>query len=155
MNLSKKRRAFLNSALALISTILIPAKGYARWDETAYNEVDIADSILSIGIRNPGELRDASKNIELSLPEIAENGAIVPIKILSKIPKTERIFVFAEKNPQPLVSDYMFTPDVEPFVASRIKMGETAFVHVIVLADGIFYRTARQVKVTIGGCGEE
>ena len=63
--------------------------------------------------------------------------------------------MFAEKNPQPLVSDYMFTPDVEPFVASRIKMGETAFVHVIVLADGIFYRTARQVKVTIGGCGEE
>ena len=155
MNLSKKRRAFLNSALALISTLLIPAKGYARWDETAYNEVDIADSIRSIGIRNPGELRDASKNIELSLPEIAENGAIVPIKILSKIPKTERIFVFAEKNPQPLVSDYMFTSDVEPFVASRIKMGETAFVHVIVLADGIFYRTARQVKVTIGGCGEE
>ena len=155
MNLSKKRRAFLNSALALISTLLIPAKGYARWDETAYNEVDIADSIRRIGIRNPGELRDASKNIELSLPEIAENGAIVPIKILSKIPKTERIFVFAEKNPQPLVSDYMFTPDVEPFVASRIKMGETAFVHVIVLADGIFYRTARQVKVTIGGCGEE
>ncbi|MDA0236949.1 MAG: thiosulfate oxidation carrier protein SoxY [Proteobacteria bacterium] len=155
MTLSKQRRAFLQSALTIISTLLIPINGYARWNEKAYNEIDIVNTFRSIGIRNPDELRDAGKNIELSLPEIAENGAIVPIKILSKIPKTERIFVFAEKNPQPLVSDYMFTAGVEPFIASRIKMGETAFVHVIVLAEGIFYRSARQVKVTIGGCGEE
>ena len=155
MKISKKRRVFLRSALALMSTLLIPNQGNARWDKKAYNEVNIVDSMQSIGIRNPEELRDGSNKIELSLPEIAENGAIVPIKILSKIPKTERIFVFAEKNPQPLVSDYVFTPNVEPFVASRIKMSETAFVHVIVLADGIFYRAARQVKVTIGGCGEE
>lgn len=155
MKLSKKRRVFLRSALALMSTLLISNQGNARWDKKAYNEVNIVDSMQSIGIRNPEELRDGSNKIELSLPEIAENGAIVPIKILSKIPKTERIFVFAEKNPQPLVSDYVFTPNVEPFVASRIKMSETAFVHVIVLADGIFYRAARQVKVTIGGCGEE
>jgi len=53
------------------------------------------------------------------------------------------------------VSDYIITKGVEPFVASRIKMSETAFVHVIVLAKGTFYRAARQVKVTIGGCGEE
>jgi sulfur-oxidizing protein SoxY len=94
-------------------------------------------------------------SIDISVPKIAENGAIVPITVRSKILDTERIFVFAEKNPQPLVSDYIITKGVEPFVASRIKMSETAFVHVIVLAKGTFYRAARQVKVTIGGCGEE
>ena len=101
MKLSKKRRVFLRSALALMSTLLIPNQGNARWDKKAYNEVNIVDSMQSIGIRNPEELRDGSNKIELSLPEIAENGAIVPIKILSKIPKTERIFVFAEKIRNP------------------------------------------------------
>ena len=93
--------------------------------------------------------------IELNTPEIAENGAIVPITIQSQIPQTERIFVFSEKNPQPLVSDYVFSTKVTPYVASRIKMAETSYVHVLVLADGKFYRTAKEVKVTIGGCGEE
>ena len=155
MKLTKERRVFLHSAIALISSLLIPNKVFSRWDSNAYNKVDITDSIFSIGVTNPGDLRAASDAIDISVPKIAENGAIVPITVRSKILDTERIFVFAEKNPQPLVSDYIITKGVEPFVASRIKMSETAFVHVIVLAKGTFYRAARQVKVTIGGCGEE
>ena len=155
MKLTKERRVFLHSALGLISALLIPSKALSRWDNNAYNKVDISESIFSIGVVNPGDLREANDAIDLSLPEIAENGAIVPITVRSRILNTERIFVFAEKNPQPLVSDYVITDGVEPFVASRIKMSETAFVHVIVLARGKFYRTARQVKVTIGGCGDE
>jgi sulfur-oxidizing protein SoxY len=155
MKLTKERRVFLHSAIALISSLLIPNKVFSRWDSNAYNKVDITDSIFSIGVTNPGDLREASDAIDISVPKIAENGAIVPITVRSKILDTERIFVFAEKNPQPLVSDYIITKGVEPFVASRIKMSETAFVHVIVLAKGTFYRAARQVKVTIGGCGEE
>ena len=155
MELTKERRVFLHSAMVLISSLLIPNKVFSRWDTNAYNKVNITVSIFSIGIINPGDLREANDSIIISLPKIAENGAIVPITVRSKILDTERIFVFAEKNPQPLVSDYIITKGVEPFVASRIKMSETAFVHVIVLAKGTFCRAARQVKVTIGGCGEE
>lgn len=155
MNPTKERRVFLHSAMALISSLLLPSTVFSRWDANAYNKVDITDSIFSIGVKNPGDLIEANDVIDISLPEIAENGAIVPITVHSKILDTKRIFVFAEKNPQPLVSDYIISKGVEPFVASRIKMSETAFVHVIVLANGTFYRAARQVKVTIGGCGEE
>ncbi|MDC1311170.1 thiosulfate oxidation carrier protein SoxY [Burkholderiales bacterium] len=155
MRLTKERRVFLHSALVLIGSLMVPTKVLSRWDDNAYNKVDITESFFSIGITNPGNLIEANDVIELSLPEIAENGAIVPITVHSKVMNTERIFVFAEKNPQPLVSDYIITDGVEPFAASRIKMSETAFVHVIVLANGTFYRASRQVKVTIGGCGEE
>ena len=155
MKLTKERRVFLHSAMALISSLLIPNKVFSGWDSNAYNKVDITDSIFSIGVTNPGDLREASDVIDLSVPKIAENGAIVPITIRSKILNTERIFIVAEKSPQPLLSDNTITKGIEPFVASRIKMSETAFVHVIVLAKGTFYRAARQVKVTIGGCGEE
>ena len=155
MKITKERRVFLHSAIALISSLLLPTKVFSRWDGNAYNKADITDSIFSVGVTNPGDLVEANDIIDLSLPEIAENGAIVPITVHSRVMNTERIFIFAEKNPQPLVSDYVFSDGVEPFVASRIKMSKTAFVHVIVLANGTFYRASRQVKVTIGGCGEE
>ena len=72
----------------------------------------------------------------------------------SKIPETEKIFVFAEKNPQPLVATFTFREGTELFFASRIKMGESAKVHVVVRAAGKHYKVSREVKVTIGGCGE-
>ena len=90
--------------------------------------------------------------IKLKTPEIAENGAIVPIQVSSEIEGTERIFVFAEKNPQPLVASFTFRKGVDPFIATRIKMGESANVHAVVLAGGKHYIATRDVKVTIGGC---
>ena len=150
-----QRRIFLKSALAVISSLIVPSVAYSRWDKNAYNKTEIVASVQSVGVTNLADLREGGGKITLLTPKIAENGAIVPITVTSKIPNTERIFIFAEKNPQPLVSDYVLTPNVDPFVASRIKMSETAFVHAIVLGEGVFYRTAREVKVTIGGCGED
>ena len=99
-----------------------------------------------------GQTPEAGK-ITLTAPEIAENGAIVPLEITSRIPNTESIYIFADKNPQPLVAEFDFTGATEPFVSTRIKMGETSKVRAIVKAGGKFYATARDVKVTIGGCG--
>ncbi len=155
LNEAQQRRVFLQSALAVISSLVLPSVGYSRWNKNAYNKTEIVASVQSVGVTNLADLREAGGELNLLAPKIAENGAIVPITVNSKIPNTERIFIFAEKNPQPLVSDYVLTPNVEPFVASRIKMSETAFVHAIVLAEGVFYRTSREVKVTIGGCGED
>lgn len=122
----------------------------AQWNAKAFDETRFADSLKSVGALDLIE----SGQIQLKTPEIAENGAIVPIHVISKIPNTEKVFVFAEKNPQPLVAIFTFVKNVEPFFATRIKMGESAKVHVVVRADGRHYTTSRDVKVTIGGCGE-
>ncbi len=122
----------------------------AQWNAKAFDETRFADSLKSVGALDLIE----SGQIQLKTPEIAENGAIVPIQVISKIPNTEKVFVFAEKNPQPLVASFSFVGNVEPFFATRIKMGESAKVHVVVRADGRHYTTSRDVKVTIGGCGE-
>ncbi len=122
----------------------------AQWNAKAFDETRFADSLKSVGALDLIE----SGQIQLKTPEIAENGAIVPIQVISEIPNTEKVFVFAEKNPQPLVASFSFVGNVEPFFATRIKMGESAKVHVVVRADGRHYTTSRDVKVTIGGCGE-
>lgn len=122
----------------------------AQWNDKAFNEADYSDSLRSVGALDLVE----SDLITLKTPEIAENGSIVPIQVSSEIPRTERIFVFAEKNPQPLVASFTFLKGVDPFFATRIKMGESASVHVVVLADGKYFIASRYVKVTIGGCGE-
>ena len=133
------------SALAFPLRILA-----APWNEKAFDETRFPDSLRGVGALDLIE----SDQIDLKTPEIAENGAIVPIQVLSKIPETEKIFVFAEKNPQPLVATFTFREGIEPFFASRIKMGESAKVHVVVRAAGKHYKVSREVKVTIGGCGE-
>ena len=122
----------------------------AQWNETAFDQTVFSDSLRSVGITELIE----SELIELKAPEIAENGAIVPIQVSSNVPNTEQVFVFAEKNPQPLVASVRFLKGVAPFFATRIKMGETARVHVVVLAEGKHYAISKEVKVTIGGCGE-
>ena len=122
----------------------------AQWNDKAFDEVDYSDSLRSVGAFDLVE----SDLITLKTPEIAENGSIVPIQVSSEIRGTERIFLFAEKNPQPLVASFTFLKGVDPFFATRIKMGESASVHVVVLAQGKYFVASRYVKVTIGGCGE-
>jgi sulfur-oxidizing protein SoxY len=135
----------------LAGTMMIPLRLIAaQWNDKAFNEVVFSDSLKSVGAVDLVE----SELIKLKTPEIAENGAIVPIQVSSEIRGTERIFVFAEKNPQPLVASFTFREGVDPFFAIRIKMGESAKVHVVVLADGKHFVASREVKVTIGGCGE-
>lgn len=143
------RRKILGLLGAATAAAMFPFRLIAaQWNEKAFDETEFPASLESVGAINLIE----TDQIELKTPEIAENGAIVPIEVTSKIPNTERVFVFAEKNPQPLVATYTFLKNVAPFFAMRIKMGESAKVHVVVLADGKHYTVANEVKVTIGGC---
>jgi len=136
---------------AVAGSILLPLKALAaQWNAKAFDETRFPDALKSVGALDLIE----SDQIELKTPEIAENGAIVPMQVTSNIPETEKIYVFAEKNPQPLVASYTFLQGVQPFFATRIKMGESAKVHVVVLAGGKHYTVSRDVTVTIGGCGE-
>ena len=95
----------------------------------------------------------ASGDIKLKAPDIAENGAVVPITVSSSVSNIEAIAIIASANAAPLTSTYMLSSACEPFVSTRIKMGKTADVIAVVKADGKLYSATKEVKVTIGGCG--
>ena len=94
-----------------------------------------------------------SKDIQINSPDIAENGAVVPFTISSKIPKTEQVALLVEKNPNALAASFNIPAGTEPWVNTRVKMGQTSNIIALVKADGKFYYTTKEVKVTLGGCG--
>ena len=91
--------------------------------------------------------------IQLDVPQIAENGAIVPITVESLLPNTRRILIFAEKNPGPLLAEFQLEPGADPWVSLRVKLNETGPVLAVVEAAGKYYGHAMPVKVMLGGCG--
>jgi sulfur-oxidizing protein SoxY len=121
----------------------------AEWNKAAFEAKILAETLKNIGAVSVVE----SDKIELKAPEIAENGAIVPVEITSRIPGTRTIYVIADKNPQPLVAIFDIGAGLEPFISTRIKMGESSKVRVLVKAGEEFYLATQEVKVTIGGCG--
>lgn len=121
----------------------------ASWNKQGFEAKALNDAIRNIGAAN---LID-SKDIAITAPDIAENGAVVPVAVTSKIPNTQTISILAEKNPFPLAATFDISNGIEPYTSVRIKMGQTSNVRIIVKADGKFYTAAKEVKVTIGGCG--
>jgi sulfur-oxidizing protein SoxY len=94
-----------------------------------------------------------SDNIKIKAPDIAENGAVVPVSVTTDISGASSISIIAEKNAQPLAASFDLGPGTEGYVSTRIKMGKTASVIAVVKADGKLHSTGKEVKVTIGGCG--
>ena len=121
----------------------------APWNKSAFESKAMADAMKSLGAANLIE----SKDIVITAPDIAENGAVVPVAVTSKIPNTQSIAILAEKNPFPLAATFDISGGVEGYVSTRVKMGQTSNVRAVVKADGKFYTAVKEVKVTIGGCG--
>lgn len=94
-----------------------------------------------------------SPDIQLRLPEIAENGAVVSVEVISALPDTRRISLVVDKNPMPLICQFGFGPGVKPQLGTRIRMAETSLVRAVVEAGGKTFTALREVKVTLGGCG--
>jgi sulfur-oxidizing protein SoxY len=86
------------------------------------------------------------------VPDIAENGAVVPIGLSTTL-KAEQIAILVEKNPNTLVGQFYFPTGAEPFISTRIKMAQTSPVYFLVKAEGKWYMAAKEIKVTLGGCG--
>ena len=151
------RRKFLRTLVVGSAYVATLAAGWlhpvqllaAQWNKAAFDAKVLADALKYIGATAAVD----SDQIQLKAPEIAENGAIVPVEIVSRIPATQSIYIIADKNPQPLVAIFDITGDMEPFISTRIKMGESSRVRVLVKTAGKFYVTTQEVKVTIGGCG--
>jgi sulfur-oxidizing protein SoxY len=136
-------------AVAVAAGLLKPTQVLAEYNQAAFAANDVADAYRGMGISSPAE----SSAITIKAPDIAENGAVVPVEITSNIPGTTSIAVMAEKNITPLLGQFNFSNGTEGYIATRIKMASTANVRAIVMAGGKAYTATKEVKVTIGGCG--
>jgi sulfur-oxidizing protein SoxY len=148
------RRLLLGRAGALAAAVgaglLSPlASLAAAWNKDAFGAKTPADALKGIGASGAAP----SKDLVIEAPQIAENGAVVPIEITSNIPGTRSIAVLIDKNPFPLVGKFDFMEGALPFVKLNVKMGETSEVRVIAEAGGKHYAATKEIKVTIGGCG--
>jgi len=146
----QKRRGLLHAAGALLlAGLLKPMAALAAWNKAAFSSKTSAEALKSLGTPSA----EASGGILIEAPQIAENGAVVPIEVTSNIPGTTSIVVLVEKNPYPLVAKFEFSEGALPFVKINAKMGETSDVRVIAAAGGKHYQATKEIKVTIGGCG--
>jgi len=145
MNLSRRTTLLAAAALALLE----PFAALAAWSKEAFGAKTPADALKSLGIAGA----QPSKDLVIEAPQIAENGAVVPIEIESRIPGTTSITVLIEKNPFPLNSRFTFLEGALPYVKLNVKIGETSEVRVLAQAGGRYYAASQEIKVTIGGCG--
>jgi sulfur-oxidizing protein SoxY len=147
MRVNPIRRSLLAAAAAIV---LEPfAALAATWNKDGFGAKTTADALKTLGASNPV----ASRDVLIEAPEIAENGAVVPIEITSNVPGTTSIAVLIDKNPFPLVGKFDFMEGALPFVKLNAKVGETSEVRVIAEAGGKHYVATKEIKVTIGGCG--
>jgi sulfur-oxidizing protein SoxY len=156
MNQLRRRLLRGGTSLAMMvpwlgSGLLAPSRVLAaEWNRPAFTARNVADALKSYGAAGAAESRD----IVISAPEIAENGAKVEIEIASQIPATRSIAVFADKNPMPLCATLEFSGNALPFCRVQLKLAETTRIRAVVRAgDGKTYVAFRDVKVTLGGCG--
>jgi len=137
-------------AAAMAAGLLRPSDALADWNRGAFESKTVGDALKNLKMASPAE----SKDIAIRAPDIAENGAVVPIEIQSGVAGTRSIAVLIEKNPFPYAASFDISQGALPFVALRVKIGESSNVRAVVAtADGKFYTAVKEVKVTIGGCG--
>jgi sulfur-oxidizing protein SoxY len=146
-----QRRNFLGVIMAASATaLLLPLRAMAAvWNKAAFeaNKLNEAEKGLAIN----GEI--PSKDIEIVAPDRAENGAIVQLEVNSRIPNTEAIAVFVEKNPTALIGNFMFSNGALPQIVTRIKMAETSDIKIIVKAGSQYFTSSKNVVVLENGCG--
>ena len=158
--MSDTRRAFLKASVALSAYSFATATGLIASADTQADWLGnfFAPATLDETVKKTLNIEGASKinstdKIQLKLPSIAENGAVVPISITSSLEWVEQLYIFVEKNPVPLAAIFNLSPEVDAFASTRLKIAQTCDVIVVAKAAGQLYKTQQTVKVTIGGCG--
>src|SRR5882672_75622 len=154
--MSDMRRSFLKLvgsvatlAAAGVAGLLRSAETRADWNKAGFESKVLADALKNIGAASPAE----SKDILITAPDIAENGAVVPVAVTSRIPNTQQISIISEKNPFPLAAVFEIANGGEGYVSTRIKMGQTSDIWAVVKAGGKYFSARKEVKITVGGCG--
>jgi sulfur-oxidizing protein SoxY len=134
---------------AAISAGVLPQSAFASWNKNAFDAKNLNDVVKAMG----GASAEKSGDIAITAPDIAENGAVVPIAVSSKLANVESIAILVEKNPSSLAAQFDIPAGTEANVGTRVKMGQSSNVHAVVKAGGKYYVATKEVKVTLGGCG--
>jgi len=159
MNMNVKRREALKTGGSVTLFALIAAAGWAipreakaadSWNKAAFDTKTMDETTKALGGSTPVSSKDITF---FQTPDIAENGAVVPIGVTSTIPKTESIAILIDKNPNMVAAMFDIPAGTEPSISTRVKMAQTSNVFALVKADGKYYVASKEVKVTLGGCG--
>jgi sulfur-oxidizing protein SoxY len=147
-----RRETLKHSAVVaglLATTGLFPQHAFA-YNKGAFEAKTIADALKALGAGAPVE----SKDVTIGGPDIAENGAVVPLTASTTLAGVKHLLILVEKNPSALIAQFNMTDSVEPNFATRAKMGQSSDVYAVaVMADGKALFAKKEVKVTLGGCG--
>jgi sulfur-oxidizing protein SoxY len=143
------RRLLLRAGLVIGALAVLPRAVLAVWPAAAFTARD-----LDVALKNITGGRDLvlTDKIRISAPEVAENGAIVPVTVKISLNDVNTISLLAARNPRPLTSTYLVPAGTLAYVSTRIKMQDTADILAVVKAGGQFYGARRRVEVAVGGC---
>ena len=151
-----KRRVFLKGsvasgavAAAVGAGLLTPQMVLAEWNKAAFESKTVEDAVKNLGLEGGEE----SADINIKAPDIAENGAVVPVTVDVSMDGVEKIAFIVKENPSPLVATFSMGDGGVPFARTNIKMGKTSDVIAMVTVGGKTFMAKKEVKVTIGGCG--
>jgi sulfur-oxidizing protein SoxY len=134
----------------LASTGMFPQFAHAAFNKAAFDAKTIAESLKAYGAGAPVE----SKDVTITAPDIAENGAVVPMGAATSLPNVKHLLIMVEKNPSALVAMFNVTDSIDAAVSTRAKMGQSSDVYAVaIMADGKALFAKKEVKVTLGGCG--
>jgi sulfur-oxidizing protein SoxY len=156
MNTGRRQVLKTGGGLTLLS--LVAAAGWlkpeaalaADWNKAAFEAKTMDETMKAFGGTAPTQSKDIAF---VSTPDIAENGAVVPIGVTSNIPNTQSIAILVEKNPNMLAASFDIPAGTEASLTTRVKMGQSSNVYALVKADGKYYVAQKEIKVTLGGCG--
>jgi sulfur-oxidizing protein SoxY len=154
----RTRRTIIKGALAggLAGLGLVPARSAraaadpGSWPRDAFAQKNAAAAIKAL---YDGKTPQASDKVDLDAPEIAENGAVVPVSVSTTLPDVTSIAIVVSGNPFPLAARYVIAPGTSAMVANRLKMAKTGKVLALVESGGKVFSASKEVKVTVGGCG--
>jgi sulfur-oxidizing protein SoxY len=148
------RREMLKHSAAVAGLLggmgLLPQAAQAAWNNAAFEAKTMADLVRALGAAAPAE----SKDVTITGPDIAENGAVVPVGCATTLPNAKRLLILVEKNPNLLCALFDVSDAVEPNFSTRVKMGQSSNVFAVaVTADNKVLFAQKEIKVTLGGCG--
>jgi sulfur-oxidizing protein SoxY len=150
------RRQWLTDSARVAA--LLAAAGRAPWAQAqsgayaqaAFDAKAMAEALKALGLAAPVE----SKDVTITGPDIAENGAVVPVAVATTLPGARRLLVLVEKNPAVLSAVFELNDAIEPAFATRVKMAQSSNVYAVVVGgDGRVFYAQKEIKVTLGGCG--
>lgn len=156
--MNQSRRSFLQASLAMGTVavaagagLLVPGRVMAAsWPQQAFTASSVEDGLKSLLGSSKTE---ASSDIKVDAPDIAENGAVVSVTVDTSLPGAQSISVLIPHNTSPLSAHYLLDKDTDPFVSLRVKMAKTSDLVAVVKSNGKLYSARKPVKVTLGGCG--